>query len=238
MLMPIRAITTLACAILFVSCDRLSERKLVGTWRSQKGGEGGAVDELAFRADHTLVWWFVPEELSTPQTFVSAGEWHIHGDRIDIEEKPLTSPSPSKHHEFQIQSVSNNTLLLKHLKEGVVGTFVRLDMPACVGPEPGTAPYPIDPNIIGTWQVHFNTHDFKYRFGADHTVAVSARDSGDFQPLWNGTWKVAGSDLIMDLKADKYHSDEKVTWLVHEFQPRCFTIRDRYENSYVVHRLE
>jgi hypothetical protein len=236
MAMPIRAIAVAACVVSFVSCDRLRDQKVIGTWRAEKDG---TVDELAFRPDHTVVWWLCPNEFTTPQTLISAGEWHIHGSQLDVDLKQLNSPGPAQHLTHKIVSVSTDTLLLGNPKEASLLTFHRLEMPACVAPKPGSTPYPIEPNIAGTWQVHFNTHDFKYDFAADHTAAVSARDSGEFEPMWKGTWSITGNDLILDLKADfKYGRDQKVTWSVHGFQPRCFTIRDAYGNPYIVHRFQ
>jgi hypothetical protein len=237
MWLPIRLVGASACIVLCAGCNRLSEGKLVGTWR---GENENAVDEIAFNHDHTLVWWNCgKKELSTPQTIVSAGEWHIQGNQIDIESKQLTWPTPLQHRKLQIMENSNDRLLLKDLKEATVVTYGRIEAPVCVASEPGATPYPLEPNIVGTWQVHYNTHDFKYRFAPDHTVAVSARDSGEFQPMWKGAWSVAGNNLIMDLKADwKYGRENQPNWTVYGFQPRCLRIKDPYGVSYIVHRVE
>jgi hypothetical protein len=234
MLLSIRLVGASACIVLCMGCDRLSEGKLVGTWRSE---DENAVDEIAFHRDHTLVCWSCPKkELSTPQTSVSVGEWHIRGNQIEIESKQLTWPTPSQHRSLQIKTITNDSLLLKDPKEP---RFSRLETPECVAAEPAATPYPIEPNIVGTWQIHYNTHDFKYRLAPDHTVAVSARDSGEFQPMWKGTWSVADNHLTMDLKADwKYAGEIKPNWTVYGFQPRCFTIKDPYSVSYVVHRID
>jgi len=223
--------------MLCAGCDRLTESTLAGTWR---GEDDSAVDEIAFHPDHTLVWWSCgKKELSTPNTVVSAGGWHIQGNQVEIELKQLTWPTPSQNRTLLIVKMSNDSLLLKDAKASGVMKFLRLDIVACATPRPGATLYPIEPNITGTWQVHYNTHDYKYRFASDHLVAVSARDAGAFEPMWKGVWDVAGSDLVMDLKADwKYATDEKVTWTIYGFEPRCFTIKDPYSVSYAVHRVE
>ena len=155
MLVLIRAIATLALLGMFASCERMAERKLVGTWRADKDG---AVDELAFHADHTLVWWMCPAELSTPQTFVSEGEWHVRRNRIEIDSKLLTSPSPSEHHSLQILQSGEDSLLVKDTKEDSTSRFQRLELPTCAAPPPGSIPIGLEPNIIGTWEVHYHTH--------------------------------------------------------------------------------
>src|SRR5881275_598519 len=124
MLVPTRAI---AVFLLLASCDRAAERKLIGTWRAEKDG---AVDEIAFRSDHTLVWWMCPAELSTPQTFVSSGEWRVRSKRIEMDTKLLTSPAPAEHHSLQIVQLTKDSLLAKPPTEPAV-EFQRLDTPSC-----------------------------------------------------------------------------------------------------------
>ena len=236
MQVPTRAIAALALLPLFVSCDRVAERKLVGTWRAEKDG---TVDELAFHADHTVVWWMCPAELSTPQTFVSAGEWRVRHNRIDIDSKPLTSAGPPEHHSLHVLETNTDSLLLKDTKEGSTVRLHRLDAPTCVTPKTGAIASDIEQNIVGTWQVHYHTHEFKYHFTPDHRVAVSGLVSGEFQPLWKGSWSVSGSDLLMDLKPDsRGMGEQKPHWTLYGFQRDCFAIKDPEGISYAVHRVE
>src|SRR5438093_8319951 len=158
MLVLIRA---LAVLLLLASCDRAAERKLIGTWRAEKDG---AVDELALRADHTLVWWMCPAELSTPQTFVSSGEWRLRGKHIEIDTKQLTSPPSAEHQSLEILKLSKDLLLVKPTNGANSVEFQRLEVPLCRTAAPGSTPVAVEPNIPGTWQVHYHTHEFRYRF--------------------------------------------------------------------------
>src|SRR5207249_5181726 len=160
MLVSVRVIATL---LLLASCDRAAEHKLIGTWRTEKDGGAG---EIAFRADHTLVLWDCSAELSTPQTFVSSGEWRLHRNRIDMDTKSLTSPGLSEHRSWQIIKLTNDSLLAKPQDTHPV-SFQRLDVPSCRPSETGSAAIAVEPNIIGTWQVHYHTHEFRYRFAPD-----------------------------------------------------------------------
>jgi hypothetical protein len=184
MLVHARAIVAL---LLLASCDRAAERKLIGTWRAEKDGE---VDEVAFRPDHTLVWWMCPAELSTPQTLVSSGEWRMRSTRIEMDTKLLTSSAPAEHHSLEIVKLTKDSLSVKPALE-----FHRLDVPSCRSAATGSSATAVEPNIVGTWQVHYHTHEFRYRFAPDHTVAVSGKVSEEFEPLWKGSWSVAGGDL-------------------------------------------
>ncbi len=170
---------------------------------------------------------------------MSSGEWHINRNQIDVATKQLTWPAPLEHRLLQIEKITRDALLLKTPSSASAVKFIRLETPACAASAASAIPSQIEPNILGSWQVHYNTHDYKYHFTSDHGVAVSARDSGEFQPMWKGTWSVAGADLVMDLKPEwKYGTEQKVRWTVYGFQPRCFTIRDPYSVPYVVHRAE
>jgi hypothetical protein len=236
MLVLTRAIGVMALLGAFASCDWISERKLVGAWRAEKDG---AVDEWALHPDHTLIWWMCPAELSTPQTFVSTGKWHVRRNVIEMDTKLLTSPAPPEHHSFQILKLSDDSLLAKQTKEGITVTFHTFDLPTCAIPQRGAALTDIEQNILGVWQVHYHTHDFQYRFASDHTVAVSGKVSDAFEPLWKGSWSVVGGDLLMDLKPDsKYMGEQKPHWTLHNFQHDCFTIKDREGISYAVHRVQ
>ncbi len=232
MLVPTRAI---AVFLLLASCDRVAERKLIGTWRAEKNG---AVDEIAFRSDHTLVWWMCPAELSTPQTFVSSGEWRVRSKHIEMDTKVLTSPAPAEHHSLQILELTRDSLLAKPPTEPAV-QFQRLDIPLCRTSTSGSSVTAVEPNIVGTWQVHYHTHDFRYRFAPDHTVAVSGLVFGRFDPLWKGSWSVSGGDLLIELQPDSPGmGEQKPHWKLYRFQRDCFWIKDPEGIEYAVHRTE
>jgi hypothetical protein len=233
MLAVTRAITAL---LLLAGCDHAAERKLVGTWRTEKDG---AVEELALRADHTLVWWMCPAELSTPQTLVSSGKWNVRGKRIEVESKQLAPPTSAERHSLQILKLDKDLLVVKPTNKGDAIEFQRLDVPSCGTPAPGSMPVDVEPNIAGTWQVHYHTRQFRYRFARDHTVTVSGMLSGEFQPLWKGSWSVSGGDLLMELKPDSYGMGElKPHWKLYGFQRDCFWIKDPEGIEYLVHRTE
>jgi hypothetical protein len=214
----------------------MTERKLVGTWRAEKDG---VVDEVALRADHTLIWWMCPAELSTPQTFVSSGEWRVRNKQIEIDSKQITSPAPTTHHSLQILELSKDSLLVKITTEKNTVGFKRLDVPSCPTLANGSTPVAVDPNIVGTWQVHYHTHDFRYRFTPDHNVTVAGLVSGEFDPLWKGSWSVSDGDLLMELKPDaRGMGEQKPHWQLHGFQHDCFRIKDHEGIEYVVHRTE
>jgi len=232
MLVSTRAI---AIFLLLASCDRAAERKLIGTWRAEKDG---AVDEIAFRSDHTLVWWMCPAELSTPQTVVSSGEWHVRSKRIEMDTKVLTSPAPAEHHSLQIVHLTKDSLIAKPPTEPAV-EFQRLDISSCRTSTSGSSATVVEPNIVGTWQAHYHTHEFRYRFAPDHTVAVSGLVFGRFDPLWKGSWSVSGGDLLMQLQPDSPGmGEQKPHWKLYGFQRDCFWIKDPEGIEYAVHRIE
>ena len=225
----------IAALLLLANCDRAAERKLIGTWRAEKDG---AVDEVVFRADYTLVWWMCPAELSTPQTFVSSGEWQVRSNRIEMDTKLLTSSEPAEHRSLQIVQLTKDSLLAKPPTEPA-GEFQRLDIPSCPTSMSGSSATAIEPNIVGTWQIHYHTHELRYRFASDHTVAVSGLVSGQFDPLWKGSWLISGGDLLMELQPDSPGmGEQKPHWKLYGFQRDCFWIKDPEGIEYAVHRTE
>ena len=108
-----------------------------------------------------------------------------------------------------------------------------------VGATGGSSATAVEPNIVGTWQVHYHTHEFRYRFAPDHTVAVSGLVSGRFDSLWKGSWSVSGGDLLMELQPDSLGmGEQKPHWKLYGFQHDCFWIKDPEGIEYAVHRTE
>jgi hypothetical protein len=179
-----------------------------------------------------------PAELSTPQTFVSSGEWRVRSKHIEMDTKLLTSPAPAEHHSLQIVKLTRDSLLAKPAAEPEV-QFQRLDAPSCRSAGAASPAIAVEPNIVGTWQVHYHTHEFRYRFAPDHTVAVSGLVLGRFDPLWKGSWSVSGGDLLMELQPDsRGMGEQKPRWKLYGFQRDCFWVKDPDGIDYAVHRTE
>jgi hypothetical protein len=86
--------------------------------------------------------------------------------------------------------LTGDSLLAKPAAEPPI-QFQRLDVPSCRSAAAGSPAIAVERNIVGTWQMHYHTHEFRYRFAPDHTVAVSGLISREFQPLWKGSWSVS-----------------------------------------------
>ncbi len=235
-----RAIVALVPLMVLASCGRATEQHLIGAWRFEKDSDvGEEVDELAFRNDHTFISWLCGPELSTPQTFVSTGKWQVRGNRIEFDSNSLTSPGPLEHYSLEILRLSGDSLTVKNAKRDSVLTFRRFDLPTCVAHQASVIPSDIESNIVGVWQVHYHTHEFKYRFASDHTVEVSGLITNKFDLLWQGSWSVSGGDLLMDLKRHATGMVEETPhWKLFGFLRDCFSIKDAEGVEYVMHRSE
>jgi hypothetical protein len=240
--MLIRILTPFAVLCAFAGCGKIADGRLFGLWRSEIGEDPYTeIDELRLNPDHTFFSWMCPAELTTPQTFVYGGEWHVRGNHIEMDSRLLNKEALPEHRSFQVLPSKDDELLVKNMDDGKTFRFHRFNLPRCTTSSAQSDPVEIDRNIVGSWDVHYHTHDFKYRLAPDHTVNVLGKlsQSDKYFPLWKGTWDASGPSLSMDLKSDARGSqDKKVHWILYRFQHDCFFIKDPDGVEYAVHRAD
>jgi hypothetical protein len=221
-------------SLVLQSCQRINEGQLIGAWRGEKDG---AVDELLFNPDHSLILWSCPAELTTPQAFVYTGTWRTRWNRIEIDSKSLTTIGLSRHLSFRVLELKD-ALVVENKNENAVFRLMKFDLPVCGSLAPERTTKLDEPSFVGKWRVHFHTHDFEYRFASDHTVNVLGKVSVDFDPLWNGQWSVSNDELVMDLKGVSGMRNERPRWGIYGFRHDCFSIKDPEGVAYTLRRIE
>jgi hypothetical protein len=187
--MLIRILTPFAVLCAFAGCGKIADGRLFGLWRSEIGEDPYTeIDELRLNPDHTFVSWMCPAELTTPQTFVYGGEWHVRGNHIEMDSRLLNKEALPEHRSFQVLPSKDDELLVKNMDDGKTFRFHRFNLPRCTTSSAQSDPVEIDRNIVGSWDVHYHTHDFKYRLAPDHTVNVLGKlsQSDKYFPLWKG----------------------------------------------------
>jgi hypothetical protein len=199
------------------SCAKLSESSLTGTWRAETAE---TVQEVALRSDHTFTTWLSAKNaLTTPSCPTSAGEWRLEGKNIVVHlttHNALDGWEPLNDYlHFTVVQLKGDTMQLTDSKGGGVVIYKRLfpdySVQACRHPL-------ADSDVSGSWRVHYNTHDYEFVFGRDHSFGVFANMPNWWQPrkgaireqLWTGTWRTEGGKLLTDAKTVPSFKEELI----------------------------
>jgi hypothetical protein len=200
--------------------------RLIGTWRSD---EGEAVEEYAFRQDHTFMSWVQAKGavLHTPGVIIETGIWKRDGDRLRIEPKKTNSTKPRAPFTLLILRMSEDRMIAKELGRKKSGTLRRLDLPSCASaPEGKLDPAAVEPQLVGTWKIHLNTHDYEMIFRADRTFAATAQVEGHQVDVPSGTWRLDGDKLIVELEKEKEDDEQSgFRWTIVGFERDCVALR-------------
>jgi len=238
MLAATRILALAVCAVMLIGCNRVTEVKLLGTWRAE---DDQTVEEMACRKDHSFTSWTSwKNELTTPSVGIGAGDWQLQGHELVVhftKYVPVdTWANEDKQIRFTIVKIRNDALLMKNFDGSKVLTYKRLlpDYVLTLIQRP-----PSDADFVGTWQIHYNTHDYEERFGADHSAVTSFRLEGRAEEAATALWRIDGHDLIMDVKTDSNGPVEHRTirWEVTGIQPQRIAIKDG-PVPYILERLK
>lgn len=101
---------------------------------------------------------------------------------------------------------------------------------------------PSDADFVGTWRIHFNTHDYEILFNEDHTCGDFAQVEGARKQFFTGIWHIDGNQLIADAKSVPMFEGESIhkshlRWLVTGIEPQTIAIKDG-PVSYCLERLK
>lgn len=212
-----------------VTCAALSapstESSPIGMWRSD---DGEAVEEYAFREDHTYTTWSQSKGavLHTPGVIIETGVWMRHGDRLRITPKETNSVGPRPPFTFRIIRLRAEELVVKHLGRKKTLSFRRLKIPVCTRAEGTLDAATIGTRLIGTWHMHLNTHDYEMTFHPDYTFSAFARVEGESVDVPSGVWRLEGDRLTVDLGREKGDSEERgFKWTVLGIQRDCIAVK-------------
>jgi hypothetical protein len=218
------------CAVALTGCNRVTEAKLLGTWRAENDE---TVNEITCRRDHSFTSWTSwKNELTTPSVAISAGDWQMQDRGLVVhftKYVPVdTWAEEDKQMKFAIVKIRNDALLMKNFDGSNVLTYKRLLPDYVLAPMKRA---PNDADFIGTWKIHYNTHDFEMSFSRDHRYGNFARVEGVLQQFFTGTWHTDGNQLIVDAKSvpmfegDSVHKS-RMRWLVTGIEPQRIAIKD------------
>ena len=238
MLAAIRIVSVAGCVVMLTSCSRFTEVKLLGTWRSE---DEDTVEEFACREDRAFTsWTSFKNELTTPSVFIGAGEWHVQGHQLVVHFTKGVAvdawSNEDKQTRFKLVKISNDVLLMKNFDGSKILTYKRLAHDYALAPMKRA---PNDADFVGTWQVHYNTHDYEHRFNEDHSIVTSYRLDGRVIEMATGLWRLERNVLTMDVKIDSDGPVENRTirWAITGVEPKRIAINDG-PVSYTLQRLK
>jgi hypothetical protein len=236
MLSGFRTLAFTLCAILVVGCDRFSDAKLVGTWRCE---DEDSVEELALKPDHSFRSLNTfKKELVTPSPMEETGTWHVRDNQVTLDSILTWNKERSRINRTLLQ-LKKDSLLTKNFDGTKTLTYRRLELPVCVG-SPASTKEVHEAKLIGSWQVHYNTHDYQFHFMPGNRYSLLGLISGKWDLLLEGRWHIDGSSLSVKPENTPYGpaDDPEQKWTVAAVGNDCFTIRDPSSWEYTLQRLK
>ena len=228
------------CAVTVAGCNRFTEAKLFGTWRSE---DADVVDEIACRADHTFTSWAsFKNELTTPSVLIEVGTWRVQGHQLIVHcTKSVHVDSFVNNDEqitFPLVRVSKDALQMKNFDGSKVLTYKRLSHDYALDPIKRA---PIDADFVGSWQIHYNTHDCEIAFNKDHSYSLFVAVNASWEQFFTGSWHTSGNRIVIDRKSVPQYPGESVEesqlrWTVTGIDSQKLAIKDG-PVPYILERL-
>jgi hypothetical protein len=233
-MLTIRILTLSVGVMLVASCNRFTEARLVGTWRDDN--EVG-IEEIALDGDHTFrALNTFKKELVIPSVTEETGTWQVEGNQLKLD-GTVTWSKKGSNTTMSLLQITKDTLVARRPGGNMNVTYTRLRVPACatsiVGGNALNEAY-----LFDTWQIHSNTHDYQYSFRNDHSVSVSALNSGRRFQVDEGTWRLSGNDIVMQFKnSGNEPANEEERWAITGTGADCFAIKAG-QISYTLSRVK
>jgi hypothetical protein len=158
--------------LLLLGCTRVTKERLIGTWRAEVD-EG--VTEMAFRGDGTYTEWSQSKTvLHTPGVIVESGAWNLTGRELEMNPKTTNSVEVGDPTKLTIDWLGDTKLVWKTSTGTSHISARRLNLPQCSGRVVPSA-ISIEETIVGTWRVHYRTHDYQEDYKSDKSLTISAQ---------------------------------------------------------------
>jgi hypothetical protein len=236
-----RIFAVAVCAMALTGCNRITEAKLLGTWRAE---DEETVNEIACQRDHSFTSWTSwKNELTTPSVAIGAGDWKLHGHKLVVHfTRTVEVDSWSKEDKFisfPIVDIRGDALRMKNFDGSKILTYHRLSPDYVLAPMKRA---PNDADFVGTWHIHYNTHDYEISFGQDHTCGDFAQIESVRKQFFTGIWRIDGNELVVDATSVPMFEGDSVSksqlkWLVTGLETQRFAIKDG-PISYCLERLK
>jgi hypothetical protein len=136
--------------------------------------------------------------LHTPGVIVESGAWNLTGRELEMNPKTTNSVEVGDPTKLTIDWLGDTKLVWKTSTGTSHISARRLNLPQCSGRVVPSA-ISIEETIVGTWQVHYRTHDYQEDYKSDKSVTISAQIGREMKTIHDGAWRVDGTSLLLDI---------------------------------------
>src|SRR5438270_6900656 len=228
--------TVTVTALFLAGCNRLTESRFVGTWRAETDK---AIDEIALDSDHTYRHLLSSKvESTTPSPIEETGKWQVKDGQLHLDGTVTWAKQPM-HTPLRLLKLSTDELVVRGSEARADTTFMRLHLPTCPESAGHRQENLIEKDLLGTWRIHYNTHEYEYSLNQDHSFSVAATTaSGEHIDLdQHGTWQLLGNDLVLRFEEGPTTSAGERHLTVLHVGEHCIAIRVG-DWSYTLMRLK
>ena len=118
-------------------------------------------------------------------------------------------------------------------------TYRRLEEAACVPSSSATAA-PDGSALLGSWQTHYNTHDYQYRFSSGGYVELFCFISEEWQLLLKGQWHVKDHRIFLQFQENAYGPVEREEdiWTITAVGTDCIAVKGASSRPCIMRRVK
>jgi len=165
----------IAIMLSLVSCDRVTEWRLVGTWR---GEDDESVEEIALNSDRSYRELNGSKtELTIPSPIEQTGKWQVQDGQLYLDGTVTWAKQPI-HTTLRLVKVRLNELIIRGSEATRDAAFMRLYLPTCHQSLSMAKTQITEKDLIGVWRVHYNTHDYEYSLNQNGSFSVGGTSQG------------------------------------------------------------
>lgn len=225
--------------LIIAGCNRAnparSDSNLAGIWRFE---DERNIEELALSpGSFKLVTTNKQQNLATPGR-ARLGIWQRNGNELTFTPTPIFE-QPGAVFKRTVTAVTKDNLMMRSSGEGKSITYVRITLPECNGSLVNMANPVRENDLLGLWQIHYNTHDYRFRFMPNQRAELLGLSNNKWDLLSKGNWHVDGNRLICRPEGASHDTEDSrsLAWIIMETGEGCFTLSDGWSPYYALRRV-
>jgi hypothetical protein len=214
----------------------MREAKLIGTWRYE---DDDGIEEISLHPDHSF--WFLhtyKKELVTPSPLEETGSWQLKGKQL-LMDSVVTWSKERRQVSRTLLQATRTELVIKSLEPSKNLTYKRLKEAACVPSSSATAALD-EAALLGSWQTHYNTHDYQYRFSSGARAGLFGFISEEWQLLLEGQWHIKDHRIFIQFQKNAYGpvEEEKDIWTITAIGTDCIAVKGASSRPCIMRRVK
>jgi hypothetical protein len=224
-------------AVSFTSCDRSTDSKIVGTWRWE---DEHNVEELTLTPDHSFRSLTTYKQiLATPSVAIEVGSWQQQANELRFD-ATLTFDKTKRQIKRTVSSVTEDSFTMMNFADHKIVTYHRFQMPLCNGVPIVEATAVRDSDLLGSWELHYNTHDYKFNLLPNGRLEMYGLIDSQWSQLSGGKWHISDHELIWQADKASYEETEPPVrkLIISSAGKDCFGIKEDDSLEYALRRAK